>query len=310
MKVGVIIARFQGHTLHAGHCSLLARVQQLSDRMVVILGIAPVSTRDPLSYSLRQHMVLARYPNAVVWGVGNYRSDRDWAGAIDSFLYWTFPGAEITLYGCRDSCLEQYAAWGYNKTETLSDGPETSATSLRNSVAELDTAEFRAGVIHGISTTCSRVHTAVDIALYNYIPSVPMVTKPDTPAVLRVLLVRKQGEHDWRFPGGCVDAEDGSFLRAAQRELYEETGLTGHTFTHVNSRRIDDWRYRRTGISTFSTLYAATYTHGYPKPQDREIADAKWVGVNESVMDVTVVPEHRDFYLDFLKFAKDRSLLP
>jgi 8-oxo-dGTP pyrophosphatase MutT (NUDIX family) len=304
MKIGVVVARFQGPNLHKGHISLLQRVQEKVDHLVVILGISPVvCPRDPLPYGVRQKMVFSLFPTATIWGVPNYRHDRDWAAAIDGFLYQTFPRADVTLYGCRDSCLEQYKEWGYNKVEQL---PETDGTKFcqatqdRAGVKLIHSEDFRRGLIHGVATAVPRVLAAVDIALYQ---------GPGAQGGFRLLLVRKQGEQEWRFPGGCVDAEDDSFERSAQRELYEETGLTGYGWTHISSRRIDDWRFRRTGISVFSTFYATSYTHGYAKPQDKEIADTKWVPVNAHVLDVTLVPEHMPFYHDFLKFAKEKQFL-
>jgi 8-oxo-dGTP pyrophosphatase MutT (NUDIX family) len=310
MKIGVVVARFQGPNLHKGHISLLQRVQEKSDHLVVVLGISPVvCPRDPLPYGVRQKMVFSLFPTATVWGVPNYRHDRDWAAAIDEFLYQTFPRADITLYGCRDSCLEQYKEWGYNKVEQL---PETDGTKFcqatqdRAGVKLIHSEDFRRGLIHGVATAVPRVLAAVDVAMYQ---REPKVVAGDFPTKLRVLLVRKQGEAEWRFPGGCVDANDKSFEEAARREHYEETGLSGGPLVYISSRCVDDWRYRRTGISVFSTFYASEYTFGYPQAQDREIADAKWVIANEHVLDVTLVPEHMPFYHDFLKFAKEKQFL-
>lgn len=305
MKVGVVVARFQTPYLHKGHVNLLNHVKENSDRMVVVLGVAPVlSTRDPLPFALRQRMVRQSYPEAVLWGLGNYRHDRDWAHALDAFLYTAFPRAKITLYGCRDSCLEIYAKFGYNEIQNLGEFQDVgtvSASNIRASVKEIDNQDFLRGVIYGVNSVCPRVLPAVDIAFYQ--------KPPACIAALRVLLVRKQSEAEWRFPGGCVDPEDDNLEFAARRELIEETGLSCNLLTYVSARRIDDWRFRNTGISVFSTFYAAQYIHGFAKPQDREIADTKWCVVNEAVMEVSLVDEHRPLYLDFLKFAKDKGLL-
>jgi 8-oxo-dGTP pyrophosphatase MutT (NUDIX family) len=305
MKVAVVVARFQGPNFHAGHKSLLDRVHRLADRVVIVLGIGhAVCLRDPLNYSLRERMTRAAYPEAVIWGLPNHRYDRDWCAALDGFLYTAFPRAEITLYGCRDSCLEQYQKHGYNRVQHLDtyalEGP-LSATDFRNGVKEIDSEEFRRGVIYGVQSACPRVLPAVDIAIYRE----HWDGRLDPGKQL--LLVRKQSEQEWRFPGGCLDATDTTLEHAARREAYEETGLALDSLEYLSGRRIDDWRYRRTGISVFSVLFTAPWVGGAPRSRDKEIADAKWVPAL-SVLEVPLVEEHLPFYNDVLDWLAKQEV--
>jgi 8-oxo-dGTP pyrophosphatase MutT (NUDIX family) len=298
MNVAVVVARFQGPNLTAGHRSLLDRVRHHADRVVIVLGIAPVvCLRDPLTYSLREQMVRALYPDAVIWGLPNHRYDRDWAAALDRFLYTAFPRAKCRLYGCRDSCLESYRKYGYNEVQyldTLDLHANISASSERDKLKERDTEDFRAGVIYGVQSACPRVLPAVDIAIYRE----HWDGRLDPGKQL--LLVRKQSEQEWRFPGGCLDSTDLTLEHAARREAYEETGLGVDTLTYLSSRRIDDWRYQRTNISVFSTLFVTPWIGGAPKPKDKEIADVQWLPLNDTVLALPLVTEHLPFYQDFL----------
>jgi bifunctional NMN adenylyltransferase/nudix hydrolase len=306
MRVGVVIARFQTPLLHDGHRALLSAVQQRNDILVVILGVAPMlNVADPLTYSMRASVVRAWNSTTVVWGVGKYRHDRDWAAAIDSFLYANYRGADITLYGGRDSCLGHYEPYGYNKTEQLNIDAACSSTAIRAAIAEENDPTFRRGVIYGVNSVCPRVLAAVDLAIYEQDPKlIPGNYTPTT----RVLLVQKQGETLWRFPGGCLDAADPTLEAGARREGYEETGVSLGDPEYVSSRRVDDWRYRGTGITVFSTLFAARYQFGSPAPRDQEIATVRWFRVGQDIIDGGLVPEHAEFYSDFADFLQKKQV--
>jgi 8-oxo-dGTP pyrophosphatase MutT (NUDIX family) len=244
-------------------------------------------------------MVRRLFPDITIWGLPNYRYDRDWAAALDSFLYTAFPRAQCKLYGCRDSCLEIYRKYGYNEVQyldTLDLHADVSATADRENLKERDTEDFRAGMIYGVQSACPRVLPAVDIAIYQYAGDV------NTPGGVhpRLLLVRKQSEQEWRFPGGCLDASDATLEAAARREAYEETGLSLDSMEYLSGRRIDDWRYRRTSITVFSALFVAPWVGGAPRPKDKEIADARWVNLHTAVLEVPLIEEHIPFYQDFL----------
>jgi 8-oxo-dGTP pyrophosphatase MutT (NUDIX family) len=236
----------------------------------------------------------------------NYRYNRDWCAMLDAFLYMAFPRAEKVLLGCRDSCLEIYRKDGWNNTQyldTLDQFAGVSATVMREQIAERDTEDFRAGVIYGVQSACPRVLPAVDIAIYKQDPKV--IDGNFIPRT-QLLVVRKQGEAQWRFPGGALEAADPTLEAGARREGYEETGLALDTLEYVSGRRIDDWRFRRTGITVFTTFFSAPWMGGTPKPKDREIADARWIRAT-SVIEVTLVEEHLVLYQDFLDWLTKKE---
>ena len=110
-----------------------------------------------------------------------------------------------------------------------------------------------------------------------------------------VAMVRNQGT--WRFPGGPVELGE-SIFAAAQREVFEETGL------HVEPQRLA-WVHERLGerreifFTVTCDLHSGTLTtpHGDPK-----IDAAAWVPVSEAEKLVRPLPL-RDI-IDGLAFAR------
>lgn len=96
---------------------------------------------------------------------------------------------------------------------------------------------------------------------------------------LEVLLIERGAEpfkNMWAFPGGFVDMDE-TVEKAAERELFEETGLTGielkqfHTFSAINR----DPRHR-----TVSVVFVGfTELNIEPKAGD-DAKNAKWFDLN------------------------------
>ena len=114
---GIIIARFQTNELHEAHKDLIETVISKHDRVIVILGNAPVrnTLNNPLDFRARRAMIAESYPNIEVHYLNDIRDDDLWSkkldGLIDEILT---PNQTATLYGSRDSFLKYYT--GKNPT--------------------------------------------------------------------------------------------------------------------------------------------------------------------------------------------------
>jgi bifunctional NMN adenylyltransferase/nudix hydrolase len=116
----------------------------------------------------------------------------------------------------------------------------------------------------------------------------------------RVLLARKPGEAEWRFPGGFCDPQAECYEDDAKRELAEETGLYGEDWHYVGSAHVDDWRYRGEPHQLRTTFFVATHTMGAPRPQD-DVAELRWIGFDR-LDQVQIVKEHQKLLPMLLKY--------
>ena len=119
MKTGVIIARFQTPYLHKGHHSLIQKVIEAHNRVIIVLGVSPIiSTKNnPFDFFTREKLIKQSYPNVYVLPLANTPSDKVWSDNLDNLLYSTFPGSQFVLYGSRDSFIPYYL--GKNETIEL-----------------------------------------------------------------------------------------------------------------------------------------------------------------------------------------------
>lgn len=264
-EVGVIIGRFQTPYLHEGHTSILDKVCEMHSNVVVFLGIPRIQNtkRNPLDFATRRKLIQERYPEVIVMALPDHRSDEKWSENVDNTLATIFPEKQAILYGSRDSFIPYYS--GKHKTEMLDQVSSHNATDIRANASSdvLDSEEFRAGVIYGISKQRPVTYPTVDIVVANYDG--------------QILLARKPAEDKFRFVGGFVDRTDDSYEMAARRELYEETKLSGLKPTYVASQQIKDWRYERedSGIMTTLFLFYEWDQMGRPEASD-DIAEVKW----------------------------------
>lgn len=94
-----------------------------------------------------------------------------------------------------------------------------------------------------------------------------------------VLLVQRGKALDhglWGFPGGHVDPGE-TALRAAERELHEETGVFATARRYLTN--VDVIRHKPDGTLEYHYLLAAvlcSYESGTPKAAD-DAMDARWV---------------------------------
>jgi len=277
--VGVVIGRFQVPWLHEGHKQIL-RYAKRHQKLAILIGIHPqINTRaDPLDYQTRHHMLWSELseptsPHNIILPLPDQPTDELWSKNLDTILKSVFPTDKPFLYGGRDSFIPHYH--GVNETiEVDMLDVDGSGTDLRGSVSKhvMYDDSFRRGVIYGAYATRPRVNLCVDMA----------VTR-NAEGQVQVLLGQKPYEKDvWRFPGGFVDPlTDECALRAAQRELHEETKLVFERcrWEVVSCRRVPDWRDAEESV-IFSTLYHVEYDFGMAEASD-DLARTKWFNLRE-----------------------------
>jgi bifunctional NMN adenylyltransferase/nudix hydrolase len=279
-----IVARFQTPYLHEGHHFILNTVKKNHHKIVVILGVSPVkgSTRNPFDFYTRERMIRQAFPEAVVLPLKDCRTDEEWSANLDALLTDHFPAEEFLLYGGRDSFIPFYK--GVFRTEVLPEAGNYSSTTIREEGADLvlDSPDFRHGINYAYHNQYPRVNPTVDIAVlknHEYI-----------------LLGKKKGCNQWRFPGGFVDPADVRYEDAASRELSEECGsiVTGEMH-YIGSSAIDDWRYRNENHKIISILFGTTWMEGEPRAQD-DLAVVEWIPLKSlaGMMETDqLVDEHR-----------------
>ena len=270
MKTGVIIARFQTPYLHEGHIDLLTQVKEKHNKLIVVLGVGPItgSRRSPYDYYTREKMIKTAYQDVVVLPLSDHPSDRTWSLNLDQLLSSAFPNEQFVLYGSRDSFIPYYS--GRNATVDLPEHGDYSATELRNQYADkvFDSRDFRAGILYAYHNQYKKVYPTVDIAVFRDNKS-------------EILLGKKSINNKWRLVGGFTDPEDDCYETAAKRELAEECGaIEVGELSYETSARIDDWRYRHEVDKITTILFSCDYQYGDPQAQD-DIEDLAWFAITD-----------------------------
>ncbi len=284
MKTAVIVARFQTPYLHDGHKSLIDSILSEYQKLVIVLGIAPIgnTAKNPFDYHTREKLIKASYPEVLVLPLKDHPSDQVWSNNLDSLLLDTFPFEQFELYGSRDSFIPFYS--GRFLTTEIPEHGNFNATEIRALYAEKVQAseDFRNGVLYACFHQYPKVYSTVDIAVINKNTN-------------EILLAQKPNSPLWRLPGGFSDPEDDSFEQAAKRELIEECGHFETTnWQYKGSYKIDDWRYRNERDKIITTLFTCEYLEGKPEPND-DISTLKWFSINElqNLLDQKLItPEH------------------
>lgn len=292
--IAVIVGRFQTPELHEGHKCLFDFVLSRHSKVLVLLGVKPgnATRRDPLDFETRRLMLQATYGDQlVVMALPDCPDDAVWDARLDQQVRQLAPNAAVCLYGSRDSFIGAYK--GIFQTEIIqSDVPGCSATKLREQACStvLNSADFRSGMLYATGKRYPSVHPTVDIAILN-------------PERTSLLLARKPGESQFRFPGGFADPTDADYEAAARREAQEECGdLQLSDMQYVGSCRVDDWRYKRTEDAICTLLFATTCLGGTAEARD-DIEDLRWFNLAD-ITDNDLVSEH----LPLFKLLKAKCL--
>lgn len=288
-RVGVIIGRFQVPSLHAGHRALIQHVAKHNDLVHIFVGVAPfrLTRRDPLSYEAVMASVNDTVRSlgikAYVCPLPDRRSDEDWSHTLDTVLNTVHYGKNITLYTGRDGFNEHYKGKLPVEVVNLEEFKDISATEIRKSLEAYNgMTAFRQGVVWAIENQYPLASVCVDAIVLN--------------TNSQVLLVRKNGETRFRFPGGFVDPDDTSLEHAVRRELQEESPIPWHTDPkYVFSMQIKDWRSSL--ITNVFEIHTNAVFATVPDGGFGEIGGAGFF--DASSVTSKLVEEHIDLWLKF-----------
>ncbi|WP_375580030.1 NUDIX domain-containing protein [Marivirga tractuosa] len=293
MKTAVIIARFQTPYLHSGHTELIQSVKANHNKLIIILGIAPIagSKRNPYDYYTREKMIKASYPEVIVLPLSDHPDDNVWSQNLDTLLKNTFTTEGFILYGSRDSFISYYS--GKYETAELPQHGDYNSTDIRKQYADrvTNSEDFRAGILYAYHNQYTKVYPTVDVAVFRNNRT-------------EILLGQKVINKKWRLIGGFADAEDSSFEEAAKRELTEECGsIEVGNLKYETSLKINDWRYRNEADKIITTLFSCDHQSGNPTPLD-DIEHLEWIKVNDlfqMIKDKTITEEHIALFQFLLK---------
>lgn len=283
-SLGVVIGRFQVDSLTSGHRALLKYVSDRHDRILVLIGErwAPASSKHPLSYMERAHMVREYFDhydirlssNTAITSVVDQRSDIIWSKNVDQLI-----SAKLSLigkdriplaviYGGKNSFIDRYH--GVFETVTIPYTHSDSGTKLRRFLIDdwNINQQQRLGKMKTIINMPHKDILMVDAA----------VLCRDATGLLQLLLGRKHGEDGWRLPGGHVDQWE-TMEAAASREVAEETCVVTRNndwVTVASNLVVDDWRIADSPDITYrTTLMEAFVIHQEAFGSD-DLAEARW----------------------------------
>lgn len=280
---GVLVGRFQVHDLTEGHMELIRTVRGRHTRTIIFIGTAPsgMTRHNPLDFIARKGMIQARFADITVIPLGDTETDEQWSRILDSKIQEFVGYGDVTLYGSRDSFIPHYSGRFKPVELTLPVSAEISSTAARQQLtnAVIESADFRAGVIHAAMNQWPRVVACVDIVLYHYLWLGQQKQGVHADDVV-FLLIRKEGEHTWRFAGGHAEPQTDSFEEDARREAAEETGQIITRVEYLGSAKIDDWRWRGERDQIKTLVFAAeTQTQSHKAGDDAK--DTRWFSVRE-----------------------------
>lgn len=302
-KIGVIIARFQVPTLHAGHLHLVEEALKQSDTLVVFLGykVSQPDINNPFSFLIRKAMLiqaltkLGLEDKVTIDLIEDHPiSNELWSQDLDTkikahaeaFSKTYNDAVEATLFGSRDSFIKSY--FGIHKTAEVSDVPAMSGTMMREKVLAQKEEDLndhhREGIVYGLKHVYPVGMSVVDVVIYK-----------KEHRKIYFLLGRKPRETCLRVVGGFFDvSQDDSLEDAVCREAKEEVGdITLGEPTYLMSKKIDDWRYRNNQHKIISSLFMAEYVSGDPVAND-DLEEIRWVDIDD-ISKLSVTESHQEF---------------
>jgi len=106
--------------------------------------------------------------------------------------------------------------------------------------------------------------------------------------VVEIVIVRTASEGRWQLPKGLIDEGETNEI-AALREVREEAGVDAELIAPIDT--IDYWFVadrdgERVRYHKFVHFYLMRYVSGDVTDHDDEIAEARWIGVDDAVTEL------------------------
>lgn len=251
--VGAVVGRFQSPHLHEGHKALLDFVHSRHSRVLVFVGVRPITRnqRHPLSFEIRRQMITKHYPRAIVLPLSDQGSNDLWSKELDKSVRTAVGMSNVVFYTGRDGFGPHYTGSYPVKEINFPTEEEVSSTEIREKIPgwSIDSEEFRSGVIYDVYNTGPVVENTVDVIAWRMLAHDPAADMLDEDSLrgrlsrVQVLLGKKTWSDKFVMPGGFVDPAE-RYEMCALRELREETGVSGdlESIEYVCSGIVDDWR--------------------------------------------------------------------
>jgi bifunctional NMN adenylyltransferase/nudix hydrolase len=288
-ELGVIIARFQTDELTPAHQYLLEQVATRVNRVLVLIGCAPVIglKKNPLEYRLREQMVydwwhqkFGATKEIAIQALPDMPTDAVWSANVDRLIDIINLGGAATIFCGPDGAGPAYKEAGGRHPIEVLDSMGGHASKVRENLNATYTRDFRAGVIY-----------AVERRFLNPYPVVDVIIRDGDNVLLGQKSLVDAGK--WRLIGGFVDISDASLEAAVRREVLEETKLEVSEPMYVGSARVDDWRFRSGPEGILTSVFYCQRLFGSPTPND-DIDELRWFHKDE--VDAVIIPNHAHLY--------------
>lgn len=288
-ELGVIIARFQAPNLTDAHQYLLRQVATRVERVLILLGVAPVAflRKNPLEFSLRYRMILEwwekEFPGREVLILPLYDcfSDDEWVARVDQAISSVNINGPAILFCGPDGAGPWYAnAGGKHPIEVL-DSAGGHASKIRYELTPRYSEDFRAGIIYALERRFVNPYPVIDA----------IIRDGDRILLGQKKIDRREDGREWRLIGGFVDIADDSLERAVQREVREETGLEISEPMYVGSAKVNDWRFRNGPEGILTSVFSCQRIFGAEKASD-DIDALRWFHKDEAPKVIHPTHEH------------------
>lgn len=95
----------------------------------------------------------------------------------------------------------------------------------------------------------------------------------------KILIVRNIGKKFWHYPGGKWEPRHESLIEGIEREITEEIGLVGLSFSFLAIQELH--RDAKTYIETYWSAHIDDFDDIELEIQKEEIEEAKWISIED-----------------------------
>lgn len=345
----IYVGRFA--PFHNGHEATIQYMKNNFDESVVLIGSANRrrSLKNPFETGVIESWVKQAHPEVKVATVNDYMYDESkWITQVETIVNALSTSGNITLVGHdRDDSsyyLKEFPNWQFHEMGVLAD--DISGTELRKAyfrynlnALDVDMNQYKQildsikldvpSYVHSYMnafTSTNEYKLLAEERLYHTMES-DKFNKYPYPETLKlccsdmvvscsgnILLIQRKtspGEGIWALPGGFTNSRE-TFIDAAVRELYEETGLKVPEKilrSSIQQDKMFDDPKRSEGLTRISYAFYADIKPDYvgdrfpklPKVKaSDDAADAKWIPLAE-IKGMQLFDDHADIINYFTK---------